>query len=93
LSGGVYHVSVDGHARVGDAVSSTLTAPFASAGIGVMLATGESLAFQLQAQALFVQRAPFVTIDGADAGHAGRPLMLVTLELEWRHGFRTRTIR
>jgi hypothetical protein len=88
LSGGVYHVSVDGHARVGAAVSSGLTAPFAAAAFGVMLARGESLALQLQAQAVFVDPAPFVIIGGVEAGHAGRPLMLVTLELEWRRGFR-----
>ena len=93
LSGGVYHVSVDGHARAGAAVSSGLTAPFAAPAIGVMLAVGESFAWQLQAEALFVQRAPFVIIGGADAGHAGRPLMLVTLEIEWRRGFGTKRIR
>lgn len=93
LSGGVYHVSVDGHALAGTAVSSGLTAPFAGAAVGVMFARGESLALQLQAQALFVQRAPFVIIGNSDAGHAGRPLMLVTLAIEWRRGFGSRTIR
>lgn len=86
LSGGVYHVSVDGHARVGP-LTSGLTAPFVAAGLGLMLTRGGSFALQLQARLLFVQPAPYVVIGAADAGHAGQPLALVTLELEWHRGF------
>ena len=93
VSGGVYHLSADGHARVGQATSPALTTPFLATALGLMLTRGGAYALQLQAQLLFVKTAPFVTIGVADAGHAGWPLALLTLELEWSSGFRAAALR
>jgi hypothetical protein len=86
LSAGLYHVSVDGHGAIGEATSAGLNALFAAAAMGVMLTGRGPLAVQAQAEILFAQPAPYVIVFGADAGHAGRPLVLLTLEIEWRSG-------
>ena len=79
---GLYHVHVAGNASVGQALSNALWAPFAVAGVGVGVALGARSAVRLDAAALFVQPAPYVQIADTDAGHAGRPLVLLSLTVE-----------
>ena len=79
---GLYHVRVVGHAEGGLAVSSALWAPLAKVGAGLTLALGRRYALRMDVDALFLQPAPYVVIGTAEAGHAGRPLLLVGLTLE-----------
>jgi hypothetical protein len=77
---GVYHVHVAGTAAGGgQATTRALWTPMASAGLGLAVALAGPYAVQIDATTLFLKSSPFVEIGSADAGHAGRPLLLFSL--------------
>lgn len=72
LGGGLYHVHVD----AGAAGSRELFAGFVSAAVGLEARAAPTFAFVCELAALVVEPDARLTIEGAEAGRLGRPLLL-----------------